>query len=329
MTGQSLFYMGESDLKHKVLAIVEEEGAMRAAYALKLLQSGGVLTIASTGKDATTGRLITHQYRVEGPVMLFLTTTAIDLDEELQNRCLVLAVDEDRAQTQAIHKKQREAQTIERGPVMACLAKKRKRGATPPEGTPLAALLAEHLTALRVRDYSEHTVRNRDMNVRYFLAWCAERGLTEPTGITWFRWMTRQNHILHNPASEIELPRLGHRLPKHVLTIQEVEQVLQQPDIHDPIGLRDRAVMEVFYSTGMRRIEAFHLKLFDLDLERGTILIRQGKGKKDRFVPIGDRAAVWVQKYIREARPKLALDPDNPEDHRPRIGGYGSKKHDD
>src|SRR5258706_849054 len=113
MTGQSLFYMGETDLKHKVLAIVEEEGALRAAYALKLLQSEGVLTIASTGKDATTGRLITHQYRVEGPVMLFLTTTAIDLDEELMNRCLVLTVDEDRKQTQAIHKKQREAQTLE------------------------------------------------------------------------------------------------------------------------------------------------------------------------------------------------------------------------
>jgi DNA primase catalytic core len=113
MTGQSLFYMGESDLKHKVLAIVEEEGALRAAYALKLLQSEGVLTIASTGKDAATGRLITHQYRVEGPVMIFLTTTAIDLDEELLNRCLVLTVDEDRAQTQAIHQKQREAQTLE------------------------------------------------------------------------------------------------------------------------------------------------------------------------------------------------------------------------
>ena len=113
MTGQSLFYMGETDLKHKVLAIVEEEGASRAAYALKVLQSEGVLSIASTGKDATTGRLITHQYRVEGPVMLFLTTTAIDLDEELLNRCLVLTVDEGRAQTQAIHKKQREAQTIE------------------------------------------------------------------------------------------------------------------------------------------------------------------------------------------------------------------------
>jgi len=113
MTGQSLFYMGEQDLKHKVLAIVEEEGASRAAYALKLLQSEGALSIASTGKDPATGRLVTHQYRVEGPVMIFLTTTAIDLDEELLNRCLVLTVNEDREQTQAIHRLQREQQTLE------------------------------------------------------------------------------------------------------------------------------------------------------------------------------------------------------------------------
>jgi len=113
MTGQSLFYMGETDLKNKILAIVEEEGAQRAAYALKLLQSEAVLTIASTGKDPTTGKLVTHQYRVEGPVMIFLTTTAIEIDEELLNRCLVLTVDEDREQTRAIHRMQREAQTLE------------------------------------------------------------------------------------------------------------------------------------------------------------------------------------------------------------------------
>jgi DNA primase len=113
MTGQALYYMGEMDLKHKVLAIVEEEGASRAAYALKLLQSEGSLTIASTGKDPATGKLVTHQYRVEGPVMMFLTTTAIELDEELMNRCLVLAVNEDREQTQAIHQLQRERQTLE------------------------------------------------------------------------------------------------------------------------------------------------------------------------------------------------------------------------
>ncbi|GMU62982.1 MAG: hypothetical protein AMXMBFR34_47450 [Myxococcaceae bacterium] len=113
MTGQSLFYMGDADLKHKVLAVVEEEGASRAAYALKLLQSEGELTIASTGKDPATGKLVTHEYRVEGPTQLFLTTTASELDEELLNRCLVLTVDEERAQTKAIHEKQREKQTLE------------------------------------------------------------------------------------------------------------------------------------------------------------------------------------------------------------------------
>jgi DNA primase catalytic core len=113
MTGQSLFYMGETNLKHKALAIVEEEGASRASYALKLLQSEGELTIASTGKDPTSGNLITQQYRVEGPVALLITTTARDIDEELMNRCLVLAVDEGREQTRAIHERQRARRTLE------------------------------------------------------------------------------------------------------------------------------------------------------------------------------------------------------------------------
>jgi hypothetical protein len=112
MTGQSLFYMGEQDLKHKVLGIVEEQGAERASYALKLLQSEGELTIASTGKDPATGKLVTQTYRVEGPVMIFLTTTAIEVDEELLNRCLVLTVDEGREQTRAIHAEQRLGQTL-------------------------------------------------------------------------------------------------------------------------------------------------------------------------------------------------------------------------
>jgi len=104
--------MGETNLKHKILAIVEEEGASRASYALKLLQSEGELTIASTGKDPATGNLVTHEYRVEGPVMIFLTTTAIEIDEELLNRCLVLSIDEGRGQTQAIHRLQRERRTL-------------------------------------------------------------------------------------------------------------------------------------------------------------------------------------------------------------------------
>jgi hypothetical protein len=113
MTGQSLFYMGETNLKHKILAIAEEEGAHRAAYALKLLQSDGGLTMASTGKDPVTGNLITQEYRVEGPVMIALTTTAIEIDEELLNRCVVLTVNESREQTRAIHALQRKRQTLD------------------------------------------------------------------------------------------------------------------------------------------------------------------------------------------------------------------------
>jgi len=113
MTGQSLYYMTETNLQHKILAVIEGEGASRASYALKLLQSEGSLSIASTGKDATTGKLVTQEYRVEGPVMIFTTTTAMDVDEELLNRCFVLSVNEDRAQTQAVHRLQREQQTLE------------------------------------------------------------------------------------------------------------------------------------------------------------------------------------------------------------------------
>lgn len=112
MTGQSLFYLGEKDLQHKVLAIAEEEGVRQAAYALKLLQSQGELTIASTGKDPHSGKLVTAEYRVQGPVMLCLTTTAIDIDEELLNRCLVLTINESIEQTAAIQQRQRQARTL-------------------------------------------------------------------------------------------------------------------------------------------------------------------------------------------------------------------------
>jgi len=112
MTGQALYYLGQKDLKHKVLSVAEGEGADRAAYALKLLQSEGQLTIASTGKDPVTGKLVTHEYHVTGPVMTFMTTTAIEVDDELMNRCLVLTVDEGQDQTRRVHARQRTGQTL-------------------------------------------------------------------------------------------------------------------------------------------------------------------------------------------------------------------------
>jgi integrase/recombinase XerD len=228
---------------------------------------------------------------------------------------------------------------------MARVTKRRKPEA-PPQ-TPLEALMHDHLNALRVRDYSEHTVRNRHVHITYFIAWCQERGLNEPLEVTrpvleryqrylfhyrkkngeplsfrsqhsrlvplrvWFKWMTRQNHILHNPASEIELPRLGRTLPKNILSAQEIELVMMQPDLAEPIGVRDRAILEVLYSTGLRRLEIINLKLFDLAFDRGLLAVREGKGKKDRYVPIGERAIAWVEKYVREARPQIAIEPDD------------------
>jgi integrase/recombinase XerD len=120
-----------------------------------------------------------------------------------------------------------------------------------------------------------------------------------------------QNHLLYNPASELELPRLEHRLPQHVLTTSEVEQVIAQPDVSEPMGVRDRAILETFYSTGMRRSELMSLSLFDLDRERGTVMIRQGKGKKDRMIPIGERALNWIDRYQNEVRAELVIGRDN------------------
>ena len=228
---------------------------------------------------------------------------------------------------------------------MARVEKKRRPQAAP--ATPLEALMREHLRSLEVRNYSEFTVKGRAGHIRFFLDWLKERGITDPIEVTrpvleryqrhlfysrkkngeplsfssqharlvplrvWFRWMTRQNHILHNPASEIDLPRLGRTLPKVILSAQEVEQIMTLCDVEEPIGLRDRALLEVLYSTGMRRLEIVRLKLFDLQLDRGLILVNQGKGSKDRYVPIGARAAAWLEKYIREGRPQLVSEPDD------------------
>ena len=112
LTGQSLFYLIETDMQHKILRLPKKKACARAAYALKLLQSDGELSMASTGKDDATGKLVTRQYQVKGPVMPMLTTTAIDVDEELMNRCLVLSVNESREQTKAIHARQRTKQTL-------------------------------------------------------------------------------------------------------------------------------------------------------------------------------------------------------------------------
>jgi len=205
-------------------------------------------------------------------------------------------------------------------------------------------LLQEHLTWLAVHNYSQYTIRTRGVYVRAFALWSLERDLTQPRAITkpilesfqrslfrhrkangqplawsgqhlhlkevraFFSWLVKANHLPFSPAAEIELPKQPKTLPKAILTADEVEQILAQPDTTTPLGLRDRAILETFYSTGIRRAELCSLRIDDLQVERRSLFVNQGKGSKDRYVPIGTRALLWIARYVEQARDRLLLD---------------------
>lgn len=109
----------------------------------------------------------------------------------------------------------------------------------------------------------------------------------------------------------MELPRLGKRPPRHMLSAKEAECILSAPDVECPLGRCNRAILEVLYSTGIRRMECVTLKVYDVDLENHTVFVHQGKGKKDRMIPIGERAVLWLSKYLHDVRPSLATEPDS------------------
>jgi integrase/recombinase XerD len=206
---------------------------------------------------------------------------------------------------------------------------------------------AEQFAAwMRVRAFSEQTVSARVRCIGYFIQWCRERGISRAEEVSrpvlesyqrhlyrqrksdgsplsfrtqhgrlaalrvLFRFLARQGLVPSNPASDLDMPRLEKRLPRDVLTAAEVERVLAQPDLKNPLGVRDRAILEVFYSTGMRRMELAALGLYDVEPEHGTAFIRLGKGAKDRVVPIGERALAWLERYLLEVRPTLAWNAD-------------------
>jgi len=202
-----------------------------------------------------------------------------------------------------------------------------------------------YLGQLGALNYSADTIEGRRDALKVFLNWCAERDLIRATQITrpvleayqlwlwrytrpksgkplgwstqrnrvatvkdYFRWLTKQNILLHNPASELELPRMEKRLPGAALTASQLETLLAVPNVTDALGLRDRAMLELFYSCGLRRSELCNLEVADFNAERGTLHVRLGKGKKDRMVPVGEQAIAWVKRYLREVRPRLCLD---------------------
>lgn len=208
----------------------------------------------------------------------------------------------------------------------------------------LSAWSRRYVEALTVQHRSVSDVRTRRSKLAHFHAWCVERGIDQPGQVThahmgqfqghlfryrkldgkpltingqrvtlftiemFFRWLVRQKVIASNPAADLELPKRTDDL-REPLTLIEVETVLALPDLATPEGLRDRVCLELFYATGIRRVELTNLIQSDIDRERGTLHVRLGKGKKDRFVPVGERALAWIGKYEREARPQLLADP--------------------
>jgi len=232
------------------------------------------------------------------------------------------------------------------------VARRRNRRFIPLPGDPhdlegLTAWVLRYLESLRVRHRSPTTVRGKESDLRYFLAWAYERGVTRPRQFTrtilqgyqrylfyyrkrdggllaistqrnrlfairgLFAWLTREDVLPSNPASELEIPQAIRSLPRHVLTPEEAEAVLAIPDLADPLGVRDRALLEVLYATGIRRMELAGLAVYDLDTGHQTLRIRKGKGRKDRVVPLGERAQAWVVRYLSEVRPHYAYAPDD------------------
>ena len=206
------------------------------------------------------------------------------------------------------------------------------------------ALLKEHLQWLRVHNFAPATIHKRGVYVRAFALWSLERDLTGPAMISkamlesyqrwlyryrkadgqplawsgqhlhlkevraFFSWLVKMNHLAFSPAAEIDLPKQPKTLPKAILSEDEVERVLSQPDTTTMLGLRDRAIFETLYSTGIRRRELCNLRIDDVQVERRCLFVCQGKGQKDRYVPIGVRALLWIARYVEGTRSRWLLD---------------------
>ena len=207
-------------------------------------------------------------------------------------------------------------------------------------------LLRRYFTDLQIQNWSPRTIDRRSCSIGLFINWLRERGIDNVTEITisaaeayqrylyhrvsektgkpisfatqssylnairhWLQWCADNDWLKSNPAAKLKPPQAETRLPASYLTLTEIETVLNSIDLTTPTGLRDRSIFETFYSTGMRRAELIALQLDDIDTERRLVKIRQGKGRKDRIVPIGQRAMDWLQKYQHDAREMLESNP--------------------
>lgn len=211
----------------------------------------------------------------------------------------------------------------------------------------LVALSRKWLLWLEETGRPRTTVTQRTSQVGRFVRWCGEQDIERAPQVTrkhveryqrslyyaqtkdgnplsrksqalllnavtvWFRWLLRRGHIMHNPAADIELPKYQRNLPRRTFTAHEVERVLETCDLETLDGLRNRAVLELLYSTGIRRAELALLGVSDLDFERELLLVRSGKGGKQRLIPVGRRAILWLRRYFEEVREKIVKSPDD------------------
>jgi integrase/recombinase XerD len=216
-----------------------------------------------------------------------------------------------------------------------------RRAAPPWQALALAAWVQAYLRWAEVSRLALTSVIVRERGLARFVVWAHERGLRHPAELTraileayqrhlyllrkrdgeplglrtqeqliaglrgWCKWLTREGHIPANPAADLQLPRMPRALPRGLLSVEQVRELLAQPDVEGLTGVRDRAILELLYATGMRRAELVRLQVADVDLANGTVFIGQGKGKRDRYVPMGERAVHWVRCYLAEVRPLI------------------------
>ncbi len=227
------------------------------------------------------------------------------------------------------------------------LRQKRRSGGGQPkcpiEHTGFYPYLLHYLEWAKLKGLAQSTYERKDSLLRLFIVWCDDRGLAEPSAITkpileryqrhlfyhrqangrplsygvqgnrlkavkgWFKWLTRENYLPSNPASEIEVIKQPKQLPKQLLAVAEVRRILDSVAIDTLPGLRNRAIVEVLYSTGIRRSELCQLEVTDIDRQGGSLFVRKGKGSKDRHIPIGEQALHWLKRYQEQVRPQLLL----------------------
>ena len=201
-----------------------------------------------------------------------------------------------------------------------------------------------YLSWMTVHNYAATTIGNRRRYLKYFAEFARSAGVDEPGEVSYelvvfyqetlhayrksdgsplsiatqvqrlvpvtqfFVWLRREHKIEQNPTADLLMPRPDRQLPEATLSGSEMARLLGVPDVTKPLGLRDRAVLEVFYSSALRRSELIALRIVDLDFERGTLFVHRGKGAKDRYVPIGERALFWVRLYVGIVRPVFVVD---------------------